>query len=265
MAEIDRDGVRLGFDDVGKGESVVLVHGWGCNRMFFKPQVDALSAHHRVISLDLRGHGTSDAPEQDYTMQMFANDISWLCGKLDVHKPIVVGHSMGGTAVLELAALYPDVVKGIVLIDSLLFPPASFVDQLKPVAEALYTDDYRAILRQVAGALFIASDDPARKEWILSAMESTPQHVLASAFANHVTEYDASDAAVRCRVPAAYIGAARPLGDVAKLKIKCHEVLISQTLGAGHFLTLEAPDQLNAMLMRFISLCLCAPVLAYRR
>lgn len=66
MVEIDRDGVRLGFGHVASRENLLC---WcmdgGCNRMYFKPQVDALSAHRRVISLDLRGHGTSDAPEQE--------------------------------------------------------------------------------------------------------------------------------------------------------------------------------------------------------
>jgi pimeloyl-ACP methyl ester carboxylesterase len=255
MAEIDRDGVRLGFDDVGQGKSIVLVHGWGCNRKFFKPQVDALSAHHRVISLDLRGHGMSDAPDQNYTMQVFADDIAWLCARLGVHKPMLVGHSMGGNAVLELAARHPDVASGIVLIDSLLFPSASVVEQLKVAVAGLQTNDFRLVVRQAAETLFIPSDDPARKQWIMTAMESTPQHVLASALARHTTEYDAADAAERCFVPAAYIGAASPLGDIMQLKSKCPGILIGQTLGAGHFSQLEVPDQINAMLVRFMKLC----------
>ena len=255
MAEIDREGVRLGFDDVGQGKAIVLVHGWGCSRKFFKPQVDALSTHHRVISVDLRGHGMSDAPEQDYTMPVFADDIAWLCARLGVRKPMLVGHSMGGNAILELAARYPDVASGIMLIDSLLFPPANLVEQLKVAVAGLQTKDFRLVVRQLAEALFIPSDDPMRKEWILTALESTPQHVLVSAFARHTTEYDASDAAERCFVPTAYIGAASPLGDVMQLKSKCPGVLVGQTLGAGHFSQLEVPDQINAMLMHFMKLC----------
>lgn len=255
MAEIDRDGVRLGFDDVGQGKTIVLVHGWGCNRKFFKPQVDALSAHHRVISLDLRGHGMSDAPDQDYTMQVFADDIAWLCARLGVRKPMLVGHSMGGNAILELAARHPDVAGGIVLIDSLLFPPASLIEQLNVAVAGLQTTDFRMVVRQVVQTLFIPSDDRARKEWITTAMESTPQHVLTSTLARHTTEYDATNAVEQCFVPAAYIGAASPLGDIAQLKSRRPGILIGQTLGSGHFSQLEVPDQINAMLVRFMKLC----------
>lgn len=255
MAEIHRDGVRLAFDDIGQGKSIVLVHGWGCNREFFKPQADALSAHHRVISVDLRGHGMSDAPDQNYPIRVFADDIAWLCARLDVHKPMLVGHSMGGNAVLEVAARHPDVASGVVLIDSLLFPSASFVEQLKVAVAGLLTNDFRFVVRQLAETLFIASDNPVRKQWIMTAIEDTPQHVLASALAGHFMEYDARDAAERCRVPAAYIGAASPLGDVMQLKSRCPGILIGQTLGAGHFSPLEVLDQINAMLLHFIKLC----------
>jgi pimeloyl-ACP methyl ester carboxylesterase len=227
----------------------------GRQRTFFKPQVDALSAHYRVISVDLRGHGMSDAPDQDYTMPVFADDIAWLCATLGVRKPMLIGHSMGGNVVLELAARHPDVASGIVLIDSLLFAPASLIQQLKGAVAGLQTTDFRMVVRQVAETLFIPSDDRARKEWITDAMERTPQHVLASALARHSTEYDATDALERCSVPAAYIGAAVPLGDVAQLKTRRPDFLISQTLGSGHYSQLEVPDQINAMLLRFMQLC----------
>jgi pimeloyl-ACP methyl ester carboxylesterase len=69
---------------------------------------------HRVVSVDLRGHGKSDDPEQDYTMAIFANDLAWLCEKLRLIKPVVIGHSMGGNIALELAARYPHVPASIV-------------------------------------------------------------------------------------------------------------------------------------------------------
>jgi pimeloyl-ACP methyl ester carboxylesterase len=58
------------------------------------------SRSHRTVSVDLRGHGRSDAPYQDYTMAAFADDLAWLCSELGVIKPIVVGHGMGGNVAL---------------------------------------------------------------------------------------------------------------------------------------------------------------------
>jgi pimeloyl-ACP methyl ester carboxylesterase len=255
MKVIQRNGVGLAFDDAGQGEPVILVHGWACNRAFLAPQSDALSARHRVVTVDLRGHGASDAPEQDYTLHGFAEDLAWLCSELDLRRPIMVGHSMGGNIALEFAARFPDLTRGIVLIDSALFLPANMVDALRPFAAGLHTVGYEGILRAATEKLFLPTDDPARKEWIRSVMAKTPSYVLASAFANHMTEYDASSAAERCRVPTAYIGSANPLGDMTKFRAKCPHVIVGQTLGSGHFSPLEVPNQINSMLLRFISLC----------
>jgi pimeloyl-ACP methyl ester carboxylesterase len=254
MAELDLDGVRVGFDDVGHGQAVVLVHGWGCNRRFFEHQISALSSRNRVISLDLRGHGESSAPHQDYTMQVFADDIASVCAKLRVHKPIIVGHSMGGNAALQLAASHPDLAKAIVLIDSLLFPSEAALPQLQAAAAGLQSNEFQAVVRLVAQTLFIPTDNAHTCDWITTTMESTPQHVLAPAFVAHTTGYDAGNAIKHCSVPAAYIGAQHPLADLSQLRSLWPDVLIAQTLGAGHFSPMEVPDQINAMLRRFIEL-----------
>ena len=57
-----RDGVKLAFDQIGSGSPpLVLVHGWTCNHGYFAPQREHFSKRHRVVSVDLRGHGQSDA------------------------------------------------------------------------------------------------------------------------------------------------------------------------------------------------------------
>jgi pimeloyl-ACP methyl ester carboxylesterase len=78
--------------------------------------------------VDLRGHGESDAPHQDYTMAVFADDLAWLCTELALMRPIVVGHSMGGNVALELAARYPGLPSSLVMIDSVVLPPRAMLD-----------------------------------------------------------------------------------------------------------------------------------------
>ncbi len=62
------NGLTLAYTDEGKGTPVVFVHGFPLNRNMWAPQVQALSRQHRVITVDLRGHGESDAPLWRYTM-----------------------------------------------------------------------------------------------------------------------------------------------------------------------------------------------------
>ena len=121
MEFLKRNDVSLAYEDTGTNlPPMILVHGCGVDHSTLMPQADFFSKSHRVISVDLRGHGKSDAPHQDYTMAGFADDIAWLCTALGVVKPVVVGHSMGGNVALELAASHPELPSSLLMIDSTL-------------------------------------------------------------------------------------------------------------------------------------------------
>src|SRR5437867_11077651 len=87
MEHRTRDGVRLAFAETGSGPPpIVLVHGWTCDHTYFAPQRDYFSKRHRVVSVDLRGHGQSDKPKDTYTIAGFADDVAWLCRELALAK-----------------------------------------------------------------------------------------------------------------------------------------------------------------------------------
>ena len=114
-----RDGVCLAYHEAGAGDGspILFVHGFGCNGSHFRLQQQHFAASTRTVAVDLRGHGASDAPLQDYGPIGFADDLRWLCDHLGLERPIVVGHSMGGNIALKLAARAPDFVKAIALND----------------------------------------------------------------------------------------------------------------------------------------------------
>jgi pimeloyl-ACP methyl ester carboxylesterase len=154
MQLIKKEGVTLAYQDINPGSPPMLfVHGWGCDHTSFAQQAEFFRRSHRVVSVDLRGHGKSDAPHQDYTMATLADDLGWVCAELALTKPIVVGHSMGGNVVLELAARYPEIPASVVLIDSVILPHQSILDALQPMVEALRGPDYRAAYQQVLLAI----------------------------------------------------------------------------------------------------------------
>lgn len=135
--------------------------------------------------MDLRGHGQSDKPQQDYTMALFAEDLAWLCGQLKLTKPVMIGHSMGGVIALEMAARFPELPAAIVVLDSPIVPPQSLRDALAPLMEALTTPGHKEAQRKlVADVLFLPTDDAKRKARIVKAMSNAPQHVMAPAFGN---------------------------------------------------------------------------------
>jgi pimeloyl-ACP methyl ester carboxylesterase len=101
--------VYLFHEEVGHGDPpLLLVHGWCCDHTYFEPQARHFARHHRVVSVDLRGHGRSDEPRQSYAIESFADDLAWVCERLALARPVVVGHSMGGIVAFDLAARYPE-------------------------------------------------------------------------------------------------------------------------------------------------------------
>ena len=99
--------------------------------------------------------------------------------------------------------------------------------------------------------MFAPTDDAARKEQIVAAMSGAPDDVAVAAIEG-VASWDGPAALRACGVPIASIGSFSPTNDAAALKEHCPQIVIGQTLGAGHFNQLEVPDQVNAMIEQFL-------------
>jgi pimeloyl-ACP methyl ester carboxylesterase len=253
MPWLERDGVSLFYEDAGgDGPPVVLVHGLGCDHTFMAPQFTYFRGAHRVLALDLRGHGRSDKPRQSYTIPAFTDDLAWVCSELAVERPVVIGHSMGGAIALELAGERPEQLAGIVLLDTAVLPAPDVWAGIQPVLAGLHTPAYREVVRQfIADAFFLPTDDPQRKAWAIGAMLETPQQVLASALEG-LFAWDSAEATARCRLPTLYIASTRSRGDLTRFRRACPQLVDGQVVGSGHFVQLEVPDQVNAMISRFL-------------
>lgn len=259
MQKLVRDGVALAYEEAGQGNPpILLVHCWTCDHSFLAPQMKHFSARHRVVNVDLRGHGESDKPQQAYTVAGFADDVAWLCGQLKVEKPAIVGHSMGGNVALEVARRHPKLLSAVVMVDSCIIAPEALGPALASMGEGLRGPDHREVSNQIVDGVSLPTDDARRKAWIAKVMSSAPQFVASSAFDEHILRWDGEAAAAACKVPALYIGAANPLSDLARLRAACPQLVVGQTVGAGHFNNQEVPEQVNAMIERFIATALGA-------
>jgi len=254
MKTLVRDGVRLCYEDAGTGaHPIVFVHGWCCDHSHFAPQFGHFSARHRVVAVDQRGFGASDKPQQKYTIEGFADDLAWLCRELGLVRPALVGHSMGGAIVLATAARHPELPRAVALCDPAVLFPAIVKGSIDPFITALRTPGYRDAAGGFIGQrLFGPNDDKARAAQITETMLATPQHVMLSAFEN-LMAFDSEAAAGACKLPVLLIDAEVPLPDRARFRELCPQLVCAQTAGAGHFHQLEVPDQVNAMLERFLT------------
>jgi pimeloyl-ACP methyl ester carboxylesterase len=247
--------VTLAYVEAGRGAPpLLLVHGWCGDHTYMAAQFAHFGRAHRVVSVDLRGHGESDKPAQEYTVAGFADDLAWLCAQLGVTKPVVVGHSMGGNVAFELARRHPDLPAAIVAVDSAIVLPPGGREATQELAAALRGPDWQAaVQRGVAESLFLPTDDPGLKAQIVAGMASLPQHVTLSALEHHIITWDGEAAAAACRVPALLIAAATPLSDLERFRRVTPQLVTGQTVGAGHFSNRIVPDQVNAMIDRFLA------------
>lgn len=252
MQYLVRDGVRLAYTEAGHGEPPLLfIHGWCCDHRYLQPQFEHFQINHRVVGIDLRGHGSSDKPLQDYTVTGFADDTAWLADRLGLRHVVAIGHSMGGVIATELAVRRPDLVAAVIALDTtLVWPPEARV-MLAEIIPTFFAPDYRDFADEFVKGLFLPTDDPLLKARVVADMTSAPQHVMAPAARDMLTRDDAAIAAA-CTCPLLTIYAGAPGADVPRLRELCPQVAVECTPGVGHFNPLLAADQINAMIEPFL-------------
>ena len=110
--------IDLAYSDEGQGPPVVFLHAFPLNRTMWAPQVADLSDRYRVVTIDLRGHGESDAPMWRYTLDQFADDVHGLLAHLGIARATFVGLSMGGYILFALYRTHPELFHALVLADT---------------------------------------------------------------------------------------------------------------------------------------------------
>ncbi len=118
FAEVN--GVRLHYLIAGKGDPVVLLHGYAETSHMWLPLIAKLSDKHTVIAADLRGFGQSSAPPDGYTKAAMAQDIHALVKSLEYDRIQLVGHDIGLMVAYAYAAQYPNQVDRLVLMEAFL-------------------------------------------------------------------------------------------------------------------------------------------------
>ena len=109
---------KIAYTDQGKGTAIVLLHGFLENSTMWKYLAPVLEKKYRVVCIDLLGHGQSDSLGYVHKMEDMADAVHQVLHDLKIRKAVFVGHSMGGYVSLAFAELYPEMMKGLVLMNS---------------------------------------------------------------------------------------------------------------------------------------------------
>jgi len=250
------DGTPISYEVFGAGEpTLVFVHGWSCDARYWREQVPVFSKKHRVVLLDLAGHGHSGMDRTTYTMAAFGEDVRAVTETTGSRRVILIGHSMGGSIIAEAARLMPARVIGLVGVDTLEnieYPlkREEFEKMIGPMEK-----NYHEGCRQFVGEMISPTTDPGLREWILSDMSAAPPAVALSAMTELMTQYITGDAAAifdKIRVPVIAVnGNMWPVNyEGNRRHMMSFDAIVLK--GADHFLMMNRPRDFNRALEKAI-------------
>ncbi|MGH9797783.1 MAG: alpha/beta fold hydrolase, partial [Candidatus Polarisedimenticolia bacterium] len=244
------DGVTIHYRTTGQGSPPLLfVHGWSCDGGIWDRQVETFSRRHRVITIDLAGHGRSEAGRSRYTVPAWAEDVRAVALHLDLNGLVLVGHSLGGYVAVESARLMPERIAAVVPVDSILdaeWQPEP--DRL----EAFFRDFDADFVKAATGFvrdMFREDADPDLVERMVARMTAAPPEVAVGGLRS-VFAYDLTAALPQVHAPIRAINADRyPTKiEVNRRYAPRFEAVIME--GVGHFPMLEKPRDFNRLLRK---------------
>lgn len=255
--DVQANGIRVSVDTDGSGPAVVLIHGLSEDRTLWDDQIDDLARDYKVIAYDVRGHGRSEKPHTDYSLDLLVEDLRALLEALGETQATLVGFSLGGMISQAFTLAHPEMVKAMVLVDTV----ARFPNGGAMFAERSKTAELQGMAPLVDGML---------SRWFTPEYIAKNPERMAS-FRNKVLANDPIAFAATCRVAVGFdlldrlseikaptlllygehdLATPVALGKEIQSRIKGAELKIIE--GAAHTGPVERPETFNRLLLEFL-------------
>ena len=239
------DGVTIVYSACGAGEpELVFIHGGLADRSFWDAQLKAFAGRHRVVALDLAGHGESGANRVKWGIPEFGADVKAVADAEKLQRMVIFGNSLGGPVAVEAALLMPGRVIGVCGVDTFLDLDRKITPEgARQRAEAL-RKDFTGSVKEMTKSLFHPDADPAVIADAERRMARTSPDAAYAIFMG-LDGYDPAASARRLTVPLRAInGDLYPtdLARVRKIKPDFDAVIMKHM---GHYPMLERPDEFN--------------------
>ena len=255
---VDVDGLSIGYHRAGSGPPLMLLHGYvGDGLATWRPQIERLSEAFTVVAWDAPGAGRSSDPPDQFGMAGYADSLRAFIDRLGLDRPHVAGLSFGGALAIEFCRRHPGVTRSLVLASAYAgwagSLPIEIVDQRLGQAMALSDlspDEFSATLLPTmferAPRTLVDPFDAAMRRF-----HPTGFRAMASASAENLR-----DALPHVTVPTLLVygdqDVRAPLGVAEDLHTAIPGSSLVVIPGAGHVCNLDAADQFNAAVLRFL-------------
>jgi len=254
---ISKDGVEIAFtvDSLNTSldsPALVFIHGWSCDKTFWKNQILAFKSKYRVVAIDLGGHGESGINRKNWTLDSFAEDVAAVVNKLGLKKIILIGHSMGGPVSIEAANKLKGKVIGLIGADTFQNLGKTIPDSLLEPFLKQFRENFSTAAIEFVKAMFPSNADPGLVKMVVNKMSSAPPEIAISALANTfkdnavsaLRDFDAPIISINCDHYPVQV-------ESNKKQVKFYELKIMK--GVGHFVMLENPQEFNRLLQESVT------------
>lgn len=266
MAEIRlSDGITLAYDDVGdqSNPAVVLIHGVSMSRRYFERQLEPLSANHRVVAVDLRGHGGSEKAESGHTIPQYARDLKLFVEELGLDRPVLLGWSMGAFVAWDFIRQFgTGGIRALIVVDEAASDflwedfPHGFIDL--PTLHSLMSDvqaDKEAFLHHLVPLMFHNEPAPEDVEWMVAECDRLPIGPLSAIlFDQSVQDY--RDVLPAVDVPTLVCWGRHdgllPVSGASHLQEHMPQVTVELFEQSGHCPFFEEADRFNEVAAGFL-------------
>ncbi|MCH0565750.1 MULTISPECIES: alpha/beta fold hydrolase [unclassified Streptomyces] len=256
MPQFEVDGATLTYDDEGPrdggGVPLVFVHGWTANRHRWDHQTAHFSVHHRVVRLDLRGHGDSTGAGVR-TIEEVARDVLALLDHLKIERCVLIGHSMGGMTAQTIALSHPERVERLVLVNSISRMAYSPGRALLMAASTLVP--FKLFIAANIQRAFAPGYPREEVRAYVQASGGISREVVMTLY-GAMRNFDVLDRVGEIRVPTLLVHGSHdvqlPVKQMLRMATAYPDAVV-RMVDAGHELPVEKPAELTAAIERFLS------------
>ncbi|WP_417855814.1 alpha/beta fold hydrolase [Xanthomarina gelatinilytica] len=254
---LEHKGIQVFYTDQGYGKPIVLLHGFLESSNMWTPLIPDLLKTHRVITIDLLGHGQTGCLGYVHSMELMAETVDAVINHLNIENKTIIGHSMGGYVALAMAEKNPNSMQGLCLMNSTFLPDSEERKMLRTRANLMAQTNFDNLVRMSFTNLFsLKSKETHKQELEIALTEALKTSVQGYMAANEGMKLRTDKTQLFRTLPTKkllIIGKKDPIldADSVKKQLKGTDVDIVE-LTEGHMSHIENKEELTYNIMRFI-------------
>lgn len=255
------DNLRVSYTDLGSDnrQVIIFIHGFPFNKTMWNDQLEALKENYRVIAYDIRGFGSSNPGQSDFTIDLFADDLINLMDALKIKKAIVCGLSMGGYIALNAIGRYPKRFEALVLSDTTCMPDTPEIKAKRLLAIENVMEKGVENYAEASLKNFFAIESFTQKQEEIGLVKTmilnTPKTSICKALIAMCDRNETESILPEIKVPVHVMVGEQdtitPLASAQFMNLRIKNSSLSIITQAGHLANIDNPTEFNDQLRKF--------------